>query len=337
LISIFAPLSYRKLRGNYNDLRDIRDRGKDLDNRTEFFKQNVSACVYLSDIAINNNDNRIKFQRKLAKHYALISRPGCISPTDDELFMQQAYSMSVKSNCISRQVGAIIVGSLGRRKYIIGAGWNDVGSGQISCGYRRYADVTIAETPFPIALNDEQISFSEHLVEAGKNFEHHKYCFKDEYSKFKTISKITKLMSPFKSLDNWITLHKISDDAVASLSKLISSDFSPKRLEYCRALHAEENAILQSSIIGGVGIEGATIYSTTFPCELCAKKIYQSRIRKVVYTEPYPDSISEDVFFKDGSNYIELEQFEGVKSHSFYRLFKSQVDKKEFQIQERLY
>ena len=84
-------------------------------------------------------------------------------------------------------------------------------------------------------------------------------------------------------------------------------------------------------------IEKATIYTTTFPCELCAKKIYQARIKKVVYTEPYPESISEDVFFKDGSHFIELFQFEGVKSHSYYRLYKSPIDKKEFQIQEKLF
>ena len=113
--------------------------------------------------------------------------------------------------------------------------------------------------------------------------------------------------------------------------------FSPKRLQYCRALHAEENAILQNSIIGGIGIENATIYTTTFPCELCAKKIYQSRIKRVVYSEPYPESISEKVFFKDGSHSIELIQFEGIKSHSYYRLYKSTIDKKEFQIQEKLF
>ena len=120
------------------------------------------------------------------------------------------------------------------------------------------------------------------------------------------------------------------------LESIIQNNFSPKRLEYCRALHAEENAILQNAILGGMGIKGGSIFSTTFPCELCAKKIYQSGIKKVIYTEPYPESISEDVFFKDGSNIVELLQFECVKSHSYYRLFKGNVDKKEFQFQETI-
>ena len=334
LFSIYTPLSIRKSRGNYNKNRDLRDRGHGI-KANEFYKQNVSECVHLSDVAINNDSRkRHTFERKLSKYFALISRPGCISPTDDELFMQQAYCMSVKSNCISRQVGAIIVG---HRGYIVGAGWNDVGAGQIPCGLRRFGDIENGDTPFPIAIKGEEEDFSKFLKDSANGYSNHSFCFKDEYSKFQTTRKIKKLKESNSSLSKWMKEYSVKNEAVDALSDLVANNFSPKRLEYCRALHAEENAILQNSIIGGIGIEGATIYTTTFPCELCAKKIYQSRIKKVVYTEPYPESISEDVFFKDGSHTIELIQFEGVKSHSYYRLYKSPVDKKEFQIQERMY
>jgi len=333
LFSIYAPESLRKIRGNYNKDRDDRDRGKGIKDK-EFYKQNVSECVHLSDIAVNNDSGKITvFQRKLSKFYSLICRPGCIAPTEDELFMQEAYCMSLKSNCISRQVGAIIVG---QRGYIVGAGWNDVGSGQIPCGLRRFSDVDDSYA-FPIAVKGEEEIFSSFLEQSSEGYKDHCYCFKDEYSKYQTQKRVSKLLDSSDSeLSDWISDNKLSTDAITNLSNIASSNLSIKRLEYCRALHAEENAILQSSIIGGIGIEGSTIYTTTFPCELCAKKIYQSRIKKVVYTEPYPESISEDVFFKDGSHSIELLQFEGVKSYSYYRLYKSTVDKKEFQIQERL-
>jgi len=334
LYSINAPLSTRKIRGNYNQEREKRDRGYNL-KATEFYKQNVGGCVHLSDIAINNDtDKKYIFERKLSKYYSLICRPGCIPPSEDELFMQEAYCMSVKSNCISRQVGAIIVG---KRHYIIGAGWNDVGSGQIPCGLRKYSDLEDEHTPFPLAVRGEEKSFSQYLDKVGDAYPLHSFCFKDEYSKFKTTKKIENLQKQDSDLNAWKDKFEISDTALWDLSVLVTENLSPKRLEYCRALHAEENAILQTAIIGGIGIEGSTIYTTTFPCELCAKKIYQSRIKKVVYTEPYPESISEDVFFKDGSHSVELVQFEGVKSHSYYRLYKSPVDKKEFQAQERLY
>lgn len=135
-------------------------------------------------------------------------------------------------------------------------------------------------------------------------------------------------------MQKWGSDNSISTKAADELKEIVVSNFSPKRLEYCRALHAEENAILQTAILGN-GIENATMYTTTFPCELCAKKIYQSKIKKVVFTEPYPASISEDVFFQDGSHSIELVQFEGVKSYSYYKLYKSVIDKKEFQIHEK--
>lgn len=333
LFSIYASLDIRKIRGNYNQEREGRDRGHNL-KATDFYKQNVTGCVYLSDIAINNDSNKKDiFARKLSKFFTLICRPGCIPPSNDELFMQEAYCMSVKSNCISRKVGAIIVG---KRDYILGAGWNDVGSGQIPCGLRKYSDLDINNAPFPIAAKSEENEFSQFLKNIGDAFPNHSYCFKDEYSKFKTTKKIKGLQRD-TDLKEWKEKHAVKEDAVKSIDELVIDNFSPKRLEYCRALHAEENAILQTAIIGGIGIDRATMYTTTFPCELCAKKIYQARIKKVVYTEPYPGNISEDVFFKDGSHRVELVQFEGVKSYSFYRLYKPPVDKKEFQIQERLY
>jgi deoxycytidylate deaminase len=328
LLSVNAPFTVRSSRKNWNIERDIRDQGHNI-GKSEFYKQNVSKCVYLSDISVNNDSNLGRFGQKLAKYYALMNQPGCITPSYDELFMHQAYSMSLKSNCISRQVGAIIVGSEG---YIVGAGWNDVGSGQIPCGQRKISDLNLTQNSFPIAAKDEDEKFISFIQLNNFSNQQHSFCYKDQCSLFSTAKKTDSVVD----LNTWSKRNEISTEESNALSIIIQNKFSPKRLEYCRALHAEENAILQNAIIGGVGIKGGTIFTTTFPCELCAKKIYQSGIKVVVYTEPYPESISEDVFFKDGSHVVELVQFEGVKSHSYYRLFKSNVDKKEFQFQETI-
>jgi dCMP deaminase len=58
--------------------------------------------------------------------------------------------------------------------------------------------------------------------------------------------------------------------------------------ELCRAVHAEQNAIIQAAL-HGISIEGATLYCTHQPCILCAKMMINSRITKVVYRESYPD------------------------------------------------
>jgi len=110
----------------------------------------------------------------------------------------------------------------------------------------------------------------------------------------------------------------------------IGGHSSIKRLEYCRAPHAEENALLQIASRGGIGVKGGIIYTTTFPCELCAKKIYQSGLKKIYYTEPYPNNKSE-LILKDGIRNVEWQQFEGVKSFSYFKLFKPIYDKKEAQ------
>ncbi|MDP7612237.1 MAG: hypothetical protein QGH62_07355, partial [Nitrospinaceae bacterium] len=60
---------------------------------------------------------------------------------------------AVKSNCISRQVGAVIVG---RDGYVVGAGWNDKGAGKISCGLRAIRDLNSKEfEPHVKALLDK--------------------------------------------------------------------------------------------------------------------------------------------------------------------------------------
>src|SRR5271157_3575385 len=63
---------------------------------------------------------------------------------------------------------------------------------------------------------------------------------------------------------------------------------SGTRHELCRAVHAEQNAIIQAAL-HGVSIEGATLYCTHQPCILCAKMLINAKIYRVVYSQSYPD------------------------------------------------
>ncbi len=74
---------------------------------------------------------------------------------------------------------------------------------------------------------------------------------------------------------------------------------SGTRHELCRAVHAEQNAIIQAAI-HGVSIEGATIYCTHQPCILCAKMLINADIKKVVFGTTYPDTEALKVFDKAG-------------------------------------
>jgi dCMP deaminase len=69
---------------------------------------------------------------------------------------------------------------------------------------------------------------------------------------------------------------------------------SGERHELCRGLHAEQNAIVHAAM-HGISIKGATIYITNQPCVLCAKMIINGGIKKVVFSEGYPDKLSEEI------------------------------------------
>ena len=66
---------------------------------------------------------------------------------------------------------------------------------------------------------------------------------------------------------------------------------SGQQHELCRALHAEQNAIIQAARYG-VNIEGSSIYITTQPCVVCAKMLINAGIKEIVYAEGYPDALS---------------------------------------------
>jgi dCMP deaminase len=69
--------------------------------------------------------------------------------------------------------------------------------------------------------------------------------------------------------------------------------------ELCRALHAEQNAIIQAAL-HGVSVDGATLYCTAQPCVICSKMLINSGIRGVVYAEGYPDDLSRELLEEAG-------------------------------------
>lgn len=62
-----------------------------------------------------------------------------------------------------------------------------------------------------------------------------------------------------------------------------------------RALHAEQNAILQAAL-NGVSTRGATLYVTCQPCNHCAKMILNAGIQRVVFEGEYPDEFALELF-----------------------------------------
>jgi dCMP deaminase len=80
---------------------------------------------------------------------------------------------------------------------------------------------------------------------------------------------------------------------------------SGERHELCRALHAEQNAIIQAASFGH-SVEGATIYITHAPCVICSKMIINVGIRKIFVGENYPDEFATDILGEAGLKIVEF-------------------------------
>ncbi|MBC7225275.1 MAG: cytidine/deoxycytidylate deaminase family protein [Anaerolineae bacterium] len=66
-----------------------------------------------------------------------------------------------------------------------------------------------------------------------------------------------------------------------------------------RAVHAEQNAIIQAAY-HGVSVAGGTIYVTHQPCQTCAKMIINAGIKRVVYAGEYPDDLGRTFLLEAG-------------------------------------
>lgn len=83
---------------------------------------------------------------------------------------------------------------------------------------------------------------------------------------------------------------------------------SGTRHELCRGVHAEQNAIVQAAYFG-TSVKDSTIYTTTYPCSLCAKIIINAGIKEVIFSEGYVDDLSKKLFIETKINVREYNPF----------------------------
>jgi Cytidine and deoxycytidylate deaminase zinc-binding region len=103
-------------------------------------------------------------------------------------------------------------------------------------------------------------------------------------------------------------------------------------LEYGRIIHAEMSAICDAARLGRA-LAGTTLFTTTFPCHMCAKHIVAAGIAKVVFLEPYPKSLtatlhgdSVQIELADRGRhqpypFVEFTHFHGISHRRYRELF----------------
>jgi dCMP deaminase len=81
---------------------------------------------------------------------------------------------------------------------------------------------------------------------------------------------------------------------------------SGERVEICRGIHAEQNALVQAARFG-ISLQGGILYCTTQPCVTCAKLLINAGIAKIFYLEGYADKLGNRMFAEAG---LVLQQLE---------------------------
>ncbi|MCG3182224.1 MAG: hypothetical protein ICCCNLDF_00286 [Planctomycetes bacterium] len=254
--------------------------------------QRVSETFHLSDffIRLEADDDVVKnsIWRLLEVFFGHPNR----TPTFDEYAMFMAYSSSLKSADLSRQVGAVIAKDFD----ILATGANEcpaAGGGTYwpqyhpeSKGIRDYPrgrDYTRGEDSNKVEQNKIINSIVNEGVRRGLN-----------KSKIKTL---------------------VEDSQIKDLT------------EYGRVVHAEMDAMLTCAR-RGISSVGATLYCTTFPCHNCAKHIVAAGIRRVVFIEPYEKSKAIEfhddsvlLSFDGGDGKVRFEPFVGVGPGKYFDLY----------------
>lgn len=64
--------------------------------------------------------------------------------------------------------------------------------------------------------------------------------------------------------------------------------------EHCRAVHAEQRAMI-SALNNGDKLIGSTLYVTTYPCSICTRMLIECGVEKIVYDGEYFDLVSHQM------------------------------------------
>lgn len=259
-------------------------------NYSDFILQDVVRCIENSDLFLKR-DYREDYTRDhalicaLGRMVTLMMHPGLLTPTKIERCMQIAMTAKLNSGCLSRQVGAVITD---KEYNILSIGWNDAPCGDESC---------IRRNMFELFQNHDEEAYSEF---EKYNPEFREYLKKIE-EKFNKTGKEKLRGLPFA-----FCFKDVYQDIIKQKDQI-----------YTRALHGEERAL---AICGNEKLKGGYLFTTSSPCELCAKKIKEAGIAKIFYIEQYK-GISKSHIIEAGKHHAEYVSFIGATGLAYIKFY----------------
>jgi deoxycytidylate deaminase len=278
-----------------------RSRAESLINTDEhesqnIYGQNVRGTFPKADFFVNAKSGQ-DLVKELCRFIKIIFAHQFITPTRDEYAMFHAKASSMRSADLSRQIGASICNEHGD---VISVGTNEVpksGGGMYWCDdIPDHRDFTLRR--------DQTIELRRHaLGEVLERLANANWLSRD----------YAELSGPERALQ---------------AAELLDGTQVMGVNEYGRTVHAEMAAILEAAR-RGIPISGCNIYTTTFPCQNCARHIVAAGIVKIVYIEPYPKSLADllhnDSIAVDADSgeqaKVRVEAFVGVSPRRFIEFF----------------
>ncbi len=271
-----------------------RDKREDFDHGQKLEKTLQSADYFIR----NRSGNTAAISKALDRFIELIHGKNGITPTKDEAGMYAAFSASLESACLSRQVGAAICTDSG---HMLATGKNDV------------------PAPHGGLYTHDHGENDHRCIHKGAK------CYNDEYK-----SRLTQEITGI--------LQKKPELASAGLALTLATEISKNTqidalIEYSRAIHAEMDAIVSLARNPSCSTQDTTLFSTTYPCHNCARHIVAAGIKRVVYIEPYEKSLAEKlhddaITSSDEEGKIPFEPFEGVAPRRYQVFFVSNTPRK---------
>lgn len=262
--------------------------------------QRTRDTYHLSDFFINFGKNGDQVKNTIQRFLELIFSHPYKNPTFDEFSMYMAFSSSVRSGDLSRQVGAVIT----KNQQIVATGANEC---PVSGGGLYWAE-TDAETGQVIDKTD------------GKD-----YMRSEDSNKAEQNEIISSILVSIEKIEI------VDDEGVEKIRGVLEKSRIRDLTEFGRVVHAEMEAILSCGR-EGISCIGSTLYCTTFPCHNCAKHIIASGIKRVVYVEPYPKSkalefhsdsivLRTQLDAQENPDSVAFEPFTGVGARRFLDFF----------------
>ena len=313
-ISAYSPramrheaLSLRIARSEHDaNVSRFRDKAERLiqtdEQESDKLGQNVRDAFPMADLFVDARGKQ-EIVKSVKRFVELLFGNLFHTPTRDEFAMFHAHGAALRSADLSRQVGAAITTVSGD---IIGVGCNDVPKFGGGLYWPEDAD---DNRDFQLG-NDSNTAFKNELVAQ----------LIGELSRLKMFSTKAKRLKPQQLSARLLKTPTFKETIAASV------------IEFGRSVHAEMTAITDASR-RGIPLMHAVLYSTTFPCHLCARHIIAAGIDKVVYITPYPksvagrlygDSISIDSSERVGGK-VEFRPFVGIAPRVYTEFFEVAV------------